>query len=236
MSDEFSVIKAIELKIATSGYSDRWLSSVVTFTAKVTTDINTANHRYDNREDLFEGLQQILRWEPKKKEEYITLIREHTTTKSFMSGKTNRTSYCTLSISEQDIKSINAFLLNSILNDQLYLAHSHLFRYLWYSQKEGIKLERWASQSYRNEHITKSREQLKKHPLNNDLQAIVKYQLSECDRTNIETTGHCFGVEYGENDKFRLMPAKELPLYVDHQFKYESSRIIFEKRLKGEHE
>ncbi len=41
-------------------------------------------------------------------------------------------------------------------------------------------------------------------------------------------------LEEDENDKFSKMPEEDLPLYIEHEFKYNSTRKIFNKRLKGE--
>lgn len=38
--------------------------------------------------------------------------------------------------------------------------------------------------------------------------------------------------EYAENRKVKRIPKDELPLYIEHKFRFDSSREILEKRLK----
>lgn len=84
-----------------------------------------------------------------------------------MYGKTSRTTSATVILSNDDRRSINAYLV---------IKHGKL-------------------SSYTVEAVEKFRAQLESHPLTGDLLEIVKWQVAQCDKSNIETWGNANGQE-----------------------------------------
>jgi len=211
---EIKIYYSIYYEIVSSGYADRYLSTDSFISAHITKEGFSAVHRYNNREELFKGLRQIFSWNLNTTEEYMEKykeIREQEIISLHIRGKSDQHTYTTCNITDEDVKSIEAYLV-------LY--------------KEEIA-KKYLESLHSNKGLEEYRKQLRTHPLKPVIENIVKYQLKKCDDNNRESTGHPYGTKYIECDKFLEMPANELPLYIDYDFKSDTAKNIFEKRLSG---
>jgi len=214
--NSIKIYHSIYYKIITNGYTDRYLSANSFISAHVTKEGLSVIHRYNNMEELFKGLQQIFSWNLNTIEEYMEKhkeIKKQEIISLHIKGRSDRHTYTDCIITDEDVKSIEAYIL-------LYREEKIAKKYL-----ESLNSSKG---------LEESREQLKAYPLKPVIENIVKYQLKKCNDHNKEVKGHPYGTKYIECDKFLEMPANELPLYIDYDFKSDTAKNIFKKRLSGE--
>lgn len=216
IENSVTIYHTINYEIVTSGYSDRFLMTDSKFRADVTKKGFTATHHYNTREKLFRGLRQIFSWELNSTEDYMEKFKEilEKEIKTLqIEGKPDTHTRSVINISEDDVKSIEAYL--SLYKEKIHKKYFEI--------------------GHKPEFIKNCQKQLENHPLSPKLYGIIKHQLKKCDDENRETRGHPYGYEYIECDKFLEMPVKDLPLYIGYEFKSETAKNIFEIRLtKGE--